>query len=151
MIQKNKLVQEIEKYEKKYTPKKKDLANIRKYKRVSGRSLIKSKSEYFKIRLLTLDKLLKRNEEKRGYRKIEFDRILKFFQRLKEDDAVEFLNEGIRNRIEKISEKLFHGTHQMELESEDNFYLLTYKSLSFIVRSYEKKILQEMLMQPSPM
>ena len=140
---KNKLVQEIEKYEKKVYSEKKDLANIRKIQESLWTIVDKSKSEYFKIRLLTLDKLLKRNEEKRGYRKIEFDRIFKILSKIKEDDAVEFLNEGIRNRIEKISEKLFRGTHQMELESEDNFYLLTYKSLSFIVRSYEKKILQD--------
>ncbi len=140
---KSQLVTEIERYEKKVYSEKKDLANIKKILEKLWSLVDKSRSEYFRIRLVTLDMLLKRNEEKRGYRKIEFDRIFKVLSKIKEDDGVEFLNEGIKNRIEKISEKLFRSTHQLEPENEDFFYLLTYKSLSFIVRSYQKKILQD--------
>ncbi|HRG46143.1 MAG TPA: hypothetical protein PLX69_17025 [Leptospiraceae bacterium] len=140
---KNNLIREIERYEKKVYSEKQDLARIQKILDQLWTLVDKSNSEYFRVRLVTLDKLLKRNAEKRTYRKIEFDRIFKILSKIKEDDGVEFLNEGLRNRIEKISERLFRTTHHLEPETEDKFYLLTYKSLSFIVRSYEKKILQD--------
>ena len=102
---KNKLVEEIENYEKKVFSEKENLEQIQKTFDRLWEMLDKNDSEYFRLRLDTLDKLLKRNIEKRAYKKIEFDRMFKVLDKIKQNDSVEFLNEAIKNRIEKISGK----------------------------------------------
>lgn len=140
---KNKLVEEIEKYEKKVYSEKEDLKQIQSTLNRLWEMLDKNDSEYFKLRLDTLDKLLKRNTEKRAYKKIEFDRMFKVLDKIKQNDSVEFLNEAIKNRIEKISEKIVRSKQKLKTAQKDGFYLLTYKSLSFLVRSYPAKILYD--------
>ncbi|HMV45311.1 MAG TPA: hypothetical protein PK079_04520 [Leptospiraceae bacterium] len=140
---KNQLVTEIENYERKIYSEKDDLDKIDKLFKQLQVLVEKTNSEYFRLRLVTLDKLLKRVHEKRTYRKIEFDRIFKTLEKIKEDDSIEFLNEGIRNRIEKISERIVRSSQKLDIEFGERFFLLTYKSLSFLVKEYEKKVLQD--------
>ncbi|MBP9887972.1 MAG: hypothetical protein KBF93_16865 [Leptospiraceae bacterium] len=140
---KNKLVEEIENYEKKVFSEKENLEQIQKTFDRLWEMFDKNDSEYFRLRLDTLDKLLKRNIEKRAYKKIEFDRMFKVLDKIKQNDSVEFLNEAIKNRIEKISEKIVRSKQKIKAPQKDTFYLLTYKSLSFLVRNYPKKILYD--------
>lgn len=140
---KNKLVEEIEIYEKKVYSEKENLEQIQKTFNRLWEMLDKNESEYFRLRLDTLDKLLRRNAEKRAYKKIEFDRIFKVLDKIKQDDSVEFLNEAIKNRIEKISEKIVFSQQKNKPVEKDGFYLFNYNSLNFLVRNYPCKTLQE--------
>ena len=140
---KNRLVEEIENYEKKVYSEKEDLEKIQSTFDRLWTMLDKNDSEYFRLRLDTLDKLLKRITEKRAYRKVEFDRIFKILEKIKQADSVEFLNEAIKNRIEKISEKIVRSKQKIKPPQKDFFYLLTYKSLNFLVKNYPKRILYD--------
>lgn len=140
---KNQLVAEIESYERKVYSEREDLERIDKLFKQLLVLVEKTKSEYFRLKLSTLEKLLNRIQEKRNYRKIEFDRIFKTLEKMKEDESIEFLNEGIKNRIEKISERIVRSSQKLEIETKNKFFLLTYKSLSFLIRDCEKKILQD--------
>lgn len=140
---KNKLVEEIENYEKRIYSEKENLDQIQKTFSQLWEFALKHNSEYFLLRLDTLDKLLKRNAEKRAYRKIEFDRIFKVLSKIKQEDSIEFLNEALRNRIEKISEKIIYAKQKIKPVEQDGFYLFTYKSLSFLAHNYPSKILKD--------
>ena len=140
---KNKLVEEIENYEKKIYSEKENLNQIQKTFALLREFALKHNSEYFLLRLDTFDKLLKRNAEKRAYRKIEFDRMFKVLNKIKQEDSIEFLNEAIRNRIEKISEKLIYSKQNNKPTEQNGFYLFTYKSLSFLVHNYPSKVLKD--------
>lgn len=140
---KNQLVEEIEKYEKKVYSEKEDLEQIQNTFNRLREMLAKNDSEYFKLRLDTVEQLLKRNVQKRAYRKIEFDRIFKTLDKIKQNDSVEFLSEALKNRIEKISEKIVRSKRKTKPASTDTFYLLTYKSLNFLVRNFPTQILYD--------
>ena len=83
---KNKLVEEIENYEKKVFSEKENLEQIQKTFDRLWEMLDKNDSEYFRLRLDTLDKLLKRNIEKRAYKKIEFDRMPTFWAAMRDTE-----------------------------------------------------------------
>ncbi|WP_061215733.1 hypothetical protein [Leptospira santarosai] len=64
----------------------------------------KNDSPYFQIRLKTLKKQLDTFVKNKGYEKNEFDKIFHQLGKMKRTDSVEFLDESLRNRLEKIAE-----------------------------------------------
>ncbi|XDD51295.1 hypothetical protein AB3N59_05900 [Leptospira sp. WS92.C1] len=64
----------------------------------------KNDSPYFQIRLKSLKKQLDTFVKNKGYEKDEFDRIFHQLGKMKRTDSVEFLDETLKNRLEKIAE-----------------------------------------------
>lgn len=140
---KKELKSELENYEAKVYNEKDDFVKIRDYLDKLNTIIETHDSEYFRLRVKTLNALLNRLIEKRKYRKIDFDRIHKILDKIRESDSVEFLNEALKNRIERISEKLVASKKKEEEKYDDAFYLFTHKSLHFVVREHPKKILYD--------
>ncbi|EMG21225.1 hypothetical protein LEP1GSC150_3297 [Leptospira interrogans serovar Copenhageni str. LT2050] len=65
----------------------------------------KNDSPYFQIRLKNLKKQLETFVKNKGYEKQEFDRIYHQLGKMKQNDSVEFLDESLRNRLERIAQK----------------------------------------------
>ncbi|PJZ52814.1 hypothetical protein [Leptospira adleri] len=63
----------------------------------------KNDSPYFQIRLKSLKKQLDTFVKNKGYEKNEFDRIFHQLGKMKRTDSVEFLDETLKNRLEKIA------------------------------------------------
>ncbi|TGK29070.1 hypothetical protein EHQ12_01180 [Leptospira gomenensis] len=63
----------------------------------------KNDSPYFQIRLKSLKKQLDTFVKNKGYEKTEFDRIFHQLGKMKRTDSVEFLDESLKNRLEKIA------------------------------------------------
>ncbi|EMJ93857.1 hypothetical protein [Leptospira alstonii] len=64
----------------------------------------KNDSPYFQIRLKSLKKQLDTFVKNKGYEKNEFDKIFHQLGKMKRTDSVEFLDESLRNRLEKIAQ-----------------------------------------------
>ncbi|EKP04568.1 hypothetical protein LEP1GSC132_4237 [Leptospira kirschneri str. 200803703] len=65
----------------------------------------KNDSPYFQIRLKNLKKQLETFVKSKGYEKQEFDRIYHQLGKMKRNDSVEFLDESLRNRLDRIAQK----------------------------------------------
>ncbi len=102
----------------------------------------KTESHYFQIKVNNLENLLNSLITKRKYKKIEFDRVFKTLEKIKETESSEFLNQAINYRIEKISEKFIPKTPKLLVDKNSNkFYRFNYKGLDYLVKAYPKKFI----------
>ncbi|MCB1177482.1 MAG: hypothetical protein KDK36_07890, partial [Leptospiraceae bacterium] len=97
-------------------------------------------NEYFILRLQTIQNQFRKFRSKKGYRQLEFDRLFKLLEKLKDTDTVDFLNSAIKNRIDRIAKgvankKVFRKVEPSELR-ENKFIVYTFQKLFFVVKSF---------------
>jgi hypothetical protein len=102
-------------------------------------------SPYFEIRLRKLEILLLRLKDSKKYKKMEFDRIFSVIEKIKQSDSVEFLNEALKNKIEKIAESHIKIKDHIEKspETKDQTYLFNYAGVNFVTRGFPRKIVYD--------
>ena len=139
---KNRLQLELEEFEKKVFSEKENLNKIYDTFYELKSFVRKKESNYFQLKVSSLESLLNRLTIKRKYQKIEFDRVFKTLEKIKETESSEFLNQAINHRIQKITEKFLPYTPPVELEKKgDKFYRFSYKGLDYLVKGFPKKFL----------
>lgn len=140
---KNRLQLELEEFEKKVFSEKENLNQIYETFYELKSFVRQTESNYFQIKVNSLESLLNRLTIKRKYQKIEFDRVFKTLEKIKETESSEFLNQAINHRIQKITEKFLPYTPPpAEIEKKgDKFYRFSYKGLDYLVKAYPKKFL----------
>lgn len=91
----------------------------------------KNDSPYFQIRLKNLKKQLETFVKNKGYEKQEFDRIYHQLGKMKQNDSVEFLDESLRNRLERIAQKHYSPGDMISSEvvatSKKGKYYITFR------------------------
>ncbi len=136
---KNRLQIEIEEFEKQIHSEKENIEKIYSSLAQLKNFIQQSQSPYFKIKLDTLETFLNHALLKRKYTKIEFDRIFKTLEKIKETETSEFLNQAIQNKIQKISENF--SDVKVQTKDVDIFYKFSYNTVDYFVRGYSKRIL----------
>jgi hypothetical protein len=105
----------------------------------------KHNHQYFKIKLHSLLLQLEKLKSKKGYKKLEFDRLYSLLSKLKESEKVEFLNEVIQKKIEKIAKTQLESKKQVLNipDRENKYYLLSFQRVLYIIKSLPKRILSD--------
>lgn len=102
-------------------------------------------NEYFILRLQTIRNQYQKFKTKKGYRRIEFDRLFKLCQKLQESNTVEFFNEAIQARIQKISANYYAKKLNQKIQPtilrENKYIVYTFQKMYFVVKSLPKRIL----------
>ncbi len=103
------------------------------------------KNDYFVLRIQTIRNLYRKLRTRKGYRQVEFDRLFRLCQKLQESNSVDFFNEAIQKRIQKISAN-YHAqklNQKPSLEDlrENKYLVYTFQKMYFLVKSLPKRIL----------
>jgi hypothetical protein len=140
---KSRLQIELEEYEKKIFSEKENLNKIYNTFYELKSFVRKSNSNYFQIKVNSLETQLNLLTQKRKYQKIEFDRVFKTLEKIKETESSEFLNQAISDKIQKIAENLSpYSKPIFENKKEgDKFYRFSYKGLDYLVKAFPKKFI----------
>jgi hypothetical protein len=140
---KKRLKLELENLEKKVYSEKEVFSKVSRTFDSLKEITIKTNSNYFKLKLETLENLLNKLLEKRKYKKIEFDRIFKTLEKIQENETVEFLDLALKSRIEKISEKIVYTNQQVQKKENQSYYLFSFNNLFYLCRFYPTKFIYE--------
>ena len=140
---KKRLKLELEDLEKRIYSEKDIFSRVNKTFQILKEITIKTNSNYFKLKLETLETQLNKLLEKRRYKKIEFDRIFKTLAKIQENETVEFLDLALKSRIEKISEKIVYTNQQIQKKENLSYYLFSFNNLYYLCRFYPTKFIYE--------
>jgi hypothetical protein len=100
-------------------------------------------SEYFTLKIKSLQSQIQKIKKKKGYNKIEFDRLLSMLSKIQESERVEFLSEAIRAKIEKIAEtSLNQKKKNIHVPDRKNkYFLFNFQRILYLVKSLPKRIM----------
>lgn len=110
---------------------------------VSWRKLPKLDSSYYTIKVNKLKILIDDLFKDKKYNRLDFDKIFNKIDGLKQSDSIEFLDETLKNRIEKLSGGLLPYLNK-DIDYKDNslYLLFNFDSVNFVIKNYPRKIIR---------
>lgn len=100
----------------------------------------KNQSYYFIKRVSRLLKIYQDLLDKKGYQQFEFNRLFFLLEKIRASDKIEFLNDSIKNRVEKIARSF---TPDFTAKNEFSFQTFSFRSVNFMIKNYPVRILRE--------